>query len=440
MRPGYCWVFRCSAAPCGQAAGKPILNLPIAGLPTTPGQQLQDAVNNPSNARTRIHLARGRYVLDPSKPNGGRLLLQPGMEISGENAYVDCDRDGVWDPLAVCLGSGFTPDQYTLADTETVIDGTGITASAMGNPAVMRIGDGNVVSRVTVLAPRRSLVAGSIDINLPSATGRLAAVVTDTIVTGGQRGIRGNNGAPALSGIASSALIARNIVHDNQPIPGGIFSFGIQIQNNAATGSSWKAVLLNNRVYGNRFGYFIVANGSQMASIDVLSLGNIVRANELGMFIGAGFAPGGAAAGDASGNGNFQFTSTGDRIEDNVTPAGSLANYMNTGGGVVAFASGRDSAVAGSCSNNTSRLQFLGTTFRGNRRVDGARHMTLYGSLSSSIAGMEVGTNNVLSVFMLATNPDATGAAFVLDSSDPDDPTGTNRARILASDVRFEQP
>ncbi len=417
-------------------AGGTDLNLPMAGNPDTPGRQLQDAVSNPANAGARIHLARGRYVLDPSKPNGGRLFLQPGMQISGENAYVDCDHDGVWDSLASCLGSGFTPDQFTLADTETVIDGSGITAGATGNPAVMRIGDGNVVSRVTVLAPRRSTVAGSIDINLPSATGRLNAVVTDSIVAGGQRGIRANNGAPALSGIASSALIARNIVHDNQPVAGGTFSFGIQIQNNAATGSSWKAVLVSNRVYGNRFGYFIVANGSTRASIDVVSLGNVVRENELGMFIGAGFAPSGAPAGDASSDGNFRFISTGDRIEDNVTPAEHLGSFMNQGGGVVAFASGRDSAVAGSCTANSTRLQFLNTTLRGNKRVDSLRHMTLFGSLSSAVAGTDVGTDNVLTLLMLATETDSTGA-FMQDGSDPDDPTGTNRLRILAADVDF---
>ena len=438
-----CWILvilSLPGLPCAFAAGKPVLSLPVAGALATPGQQLQDAVNDAANAGAHIRLARGRYVLDPSRPNGGRLFLQPGMEISGENSYVDCDHDGVWDSLMACLGSGFTPDQFTLADTETLIDGTGITGAAMGNPAVMRIGDGNVVSRVTVLAPRRSVVAGSIDINLPSATGRLAAVITDTIVAGGQRGIRGNNGAPALSGITSSALIARNIVHDNQPTPGGTFSFGIQIQNNAATGSTWKAVLLNNRVYGNRFGYFIVANGSQMASIEILSLGNIVRDNELGMFIGAGFAPGGAPAGDSSSNGSFRFTSTGDRIEDNVTPVGHLVNFMNTGGGVVAFAAGRDSAVAGACSRNTTRLQFLNTTFRGNMRVDNPRHVTLYGSLSSTIAGADVGTDNVLTLLMLATDPGETSGAFVLDDSDPDDPTGTNRARVLVSDVNFERP
>jgi hypothetical protein len=436
------WALALSLAwlPSALAAGKPVLNLPVAGALSTPGQQLQDAVNNPANAGTRIRLARGHYVLDPAKPNGGRLFLYPGTEIVGENAYVDCDHDGVWDSLTHCLGSGFTPDRFTLADSETLIDGTGITGAATGNPAVMRIGDDNVVSRVTVLAPRRSVVAGSIDINLPSASGRLGAIVTDSIVRGGQRGIRGNNGVPARSGITLSAVISRNIVHDNQPVPGGTFSFGIQIQNNAATGSSWQVVLLNNRVYGNRFGYFIVANGSQGAAIDILSLGNLVRDNELGMFIGAGFAPAGAPAGDSSSNGNVRFTSSGDRIEENVTPVGNLASFMNTGGGIVAFAAGRDSAVAGICSRNNIRLQFLNTTFRGNKRVDNLRHMTLYGSLSSAVAGPDTGTDNVLTLLMLATDSDVPAAAYVLDASDPDDPTGTNRARVLASDVHFENP
>jgi hypothetical protein len=423
------------------AADKPAIDLPIAGIPDTPGQQLQNAVNNPANAGVRIQLARGHYLLDPLKPNGGRLYLQPGMDIVGENAYVDCDQDGVWDALITCLGSGFGPDQFTVGDSETLIDGTAITAAATGNPAVMRIGCDNVVSHVTVLAPRRAAVGGGIDINLPSASGGMNAVVSDSIVMGGQRGIRSNNGAPALSGIASSATIERNIIRDSQPVAGGIFSFGIQLQNNAATASSWTLNIRRNRVYRNRFGYFIVANSSQMATNNVLSMGNIIQNNELGMFLGAGFAPGGLPAGDSSNNGSFNFNSNGDRIEDNVTPAAHLGAYMNAGGGVVAFAAARDSAVAGGNSGNTARLQFLHATFRGNARVDSPRHMMLFGSFSSAIAGPVTGVNNVLTLLMRQTrmDADATSDSFLLDDSQPDDATATNRIRIIGSDRAFSQ-
>lgn len=442
MNTRACQLLACTFLGISSAygAGKPVIDLPQFGSPQSPGQQLQAVVNDPANAGSNIRLGRGRYMLDPSGPNGGRLFLQPGMEISGENAYVDCDHDGVWDSLQTCLGSGFTPDQFALADTETVIDGTAIAAAAAGNPAVVRIGDGNVVSRVTVLAPSRNVVAGSIDINLPSIRDRKSAAVTDSIVTGGQRGIRINNGSPAQSGVTTSALIARNIVRHNQPVAGGIFSFGIQVQNNAATGSTLKAVLTGNRVYGNRFGYFIVANGSQGAEIDVLSLGNIVHDNELGMFLGGAFAPIGAPAGDSSSDGSLRFVSTNDRIEDNVSPAGHMAAFMNTGGGVVAFAAARDAPLAGSCSRNTARLQFLKTTFRGNLRVDSTRHMTLFSSLSSATAGADTGMNNELTFLMLGTDADSPEGAFVVDDSDPDESAGTNRARILASDMGFDRP
>ena len=32
------------------------------------------------------------------RPNGGRLVLQSGMALVGQNKYVDRDGDGVWEP------------------------------------------------------------------------------------------------------------------------------------------------------------------------------------------------------------------------------------------------------------------------------------------------------------------------------------------------------
>lgn len=106
------------------AQEKPTLDLPTVGSPLSPGQQLQAAVNDPANAGVHIRLARGTYRLDPSRPSGGRLILQPGMDISGENEYVDCDDDKVWDPIGACSGGSFDPNRFTVGDSETLIDGT----------------------------------------------------------------------------------------------------------------------------------------------------------------------------------------------------------------------------------------------------------------------------------------------------------------------------
>src|SRR5215469_8459139 len=66
-------------------------------------ENLYAEVNNPANVDTVIVLASGNYVLTPAnpsgnpRPNGGRLVLQPGMALIGQNEYVDSDGDGQWD-------------------------------------------------------------------------------------------------------------------------------------------------------------------------------------------------------------------------------------------------------------------------------------------------------------------------------------------------------
>lgn len=68
---------------------------------------------------------------------------------------------------------------------------------------------------------------------------------------------------PAISGIGSTAVIERNIVRDTHPVPGGLFGFGIQVQNSGASDSSWEVTLRNNRIYAARFGLFVVSNNAR---------------------------------------------------------------------------------------------------------------------------------------------------------------------------------
>ena len=425
-----------------QAAEKPIIDLPVAGLSATPGQQLQDAVNDSANVGVRVRLAPGIYQLDPSRPNGGRLVLQPGMEINGANQYVDCDHDGVWDPINACSGGEFDPNSFTINDTATLIDGTLIVTALpapVGSAAVVRVGRDNTISGLTIRAPRRSTVAGCIDVNLTSPISGASAVLRDNVLEGGQRGIRANNGAPAVGGIASSAVIERNVVRDMQPVPGGLFGFGIQIQNSGASDSQWEVTLRNNRIYGNRFGLFIVSNNARRMDTRILSMGNVVHGNALGIWLTGGFSPAGAAVGDLSSENHLTYASNRDRIEDNVTPAQLLPAFMDKGGGMVTLGAGRDSATAGACSRNRVRLQLLNTTFRGNRRVDDPRDMTVIGSLAGATAGSEVGTDNVVELLMRRTDADVLPGAFVLDDSQPDDATGTNQVTLVGSETAFER-
>jgi hypothetical protein len=424
------------------AVEKRTIDLPLAGLPETPGQQLQDVVNDPANIDVHIRLAPGTYQLDPLRPNGGRLVLPSGMEISGSNQYVDCDHDGVWDPIDGCSGGEFDPDSFTVDGSETLIDGTLIVApllAPVGSAAVVRAGRDNTIARVTIRAPRRNAVAGSVDINLTSADSGASAVLRDSILEGGQRGVRCNNGAPAISGIASSAVIERNIVRDMRPVPGGLFGFGIQVQNSGASDSVWEVTLRNNRIYANRFGLFMVSNNARRMETRIHSLGNVIQGNELGIWLTGGFSPAGAAVGDQSSDNQLRFDSIRDRIEENVTPADLVPTFMHRGGGMVVLGAGRDSATAGASSRNRIRLQLLNATFRGNRRVDDPRDMTVIGSLAGATAGSEVGTENVVELLMRRTKSEGLAGAFVMDDSEPDDVTGTNQVTFVGSETAFER-
>jgi hypothetical protein len=419
------------------AKEKRTIDLPAVGSALTPGQQLQAAVNDAANTGVHIRLARGTYSLDPSRPNGGRLILQPGMDLSGENEYVDCDHDKVWDPIGACSGSSFDPDKFTVADSETLIDGTGITSAEpapVGPTGVVRVGRDNVVARVTIRAPRIASVGGSLDVNVTPSVGEMSAVVSDSILEGGQRGVRCNNGAPRVSGIASSATIERNIIRRVSNAPGTLFGFGVQVQNGLTTGNSWNVTMRGNRIYASNIGVFIVGNASSAVDTDVLSMGNLIQRNGVGIVIAAGFNAGGAAN-----DNHFRVNSQDDTIADNVTTAGNpAASFAGLGGGVVALGAARDGPSSFVCSANQLRLQLLQTRFIGNMQGASARHLTVIGSFASASAGPATGTGNQVRLLMRRTTSDGAGGAFVLDDSSPDDPTQTNIVTIIGSDVAFE--
>src|SRR5215831_18638913 len=79
------------------AQGQVVLN--VSNL-----EGLYAALNNPTNTGAIVVLASGTYTLttkdanNQPRLNGGRLVLQSGMALIGQNSYVDFDGDGVWDP------------------------------------------------------------------------------------------------------------------------------------------------------------------------------------------------------------------------------------------------------------------------------------------------------------------------------------------------------
>ena len=340
-------------------------------------EDLYTAVKNPANAGATLVLAPGSYTLtakdasNQPRPNGGRLVLQSGMGLVGQNSYVDFDGDGVWDPRDD-NHDGFQDTDpvrgLIFADpaTETIIDAINLSAGG----AAIRVGLDNRVEKLTVRNTNRLLAA--IDANVVPAIGGIRAEIRDCLLEDGQRGIR--LATPRRDGLDSSAVLERNILRRHL----GFFGFGVQIVHiSPSTNSSWDAIVRNNLVYANRVGLFVAGEGSTNVTSHVLSMRNVYRQNELGLGIHVGrdaFSAGGTEGGNAN---NTHFTSVGDAILDNIGTSGS-----GLSGGVVAIAGFITDARATPSSNDALDLQFLGTHWAGNllgtRRLD----LQLYGSLA----------------------------------------------------------
>src|SRR5262245_24585779 len=105
--------------------------------------ELYAAVNNPANAGAIVVLASGTYALttrdanNQARPNGGKLVLQPGMALVGQNQYVAFDRDGIWDPRDERHDGLADTDPVRgliFADpvSETIIDGVNLSGGGGG--------------------------------------------------------------------------------------------------------------------------------------------------------------------------------------------------------------------------------------------------------------------------------------------------------------------
>src|SRR5215470_5974384 len=186
---------------------------------------LYAAVNNPANAGAIVVLASGTYTLTPrdannqSRPNGGRLVLQSGMALIGQNRYVDFDGDGVWDPRDDNRDG--IPDTdpvrgLIFADPtgETIIDAINLSGNTFAGTIV--IGLDNRVEKLTVRNTKGLLAA--IDVNQAPAIGGIQAEIRDCHLEDGVRGIR--LATPRRADLDSSAVLERNISRRHHSPPG----------------------------------------------------------------------------------------------------------------------------------------------------------------------------------------------------------------------------
>ena len=118
------------------------------------------------------------------------MVLQAGMDLVGQNSYVDLDGDGVWDPR-----DPSTPGAFADPATETIIDAAQLTTTTVIGEEVILIGHKNRVQRLTV---RNYAGTGLISTNIEPAQGGLQAEVVDCIVENSQRGVALGTSAPPL--------------------------------------------------------------------------------------------------------------------------------------------------------------------------------------------------------------------------------------------------
>src|SRR5262249_51138586 len=153
----------------------------------------------------------GVYTLTPNdptlqpRPNGGHLVLQPGMRLVGRNDYVDSDGDRVWDPRDDD-GAGVADTDpgrgliFAAPSTETILDAVDLSDGPGG---AVRLGLDNAVERLTVR--NANGIDACVDVDVLPATGGMQAEVRDCLVEDGRRGIRCTHSG--LSGIDSSAVL-----------------------------------------------------------------------------------------------------------------------------------------------------------------------------------------------------------------------------------------
>jgi hypothetical protein len=401
-------------------------------------EDLYAAVNNPANAGAIVVLASGTYTLtvkdasNQPRPNGGRLVLQSGMALVGQNTYVDFDGDGVWDPRDD-NNDGF-PDTdpvrgLIFADpaSETIIDAinlSGVPGAIPGAiPGAVRVGLDNRVEKLTVRNTNN--INAGIDVNVVPAIGGMRAEIRDCLVEDGRRGIRLLVGQ-RQSGLDSSAVLERNILRRNT----GTAGFGIQIAIQGASNSSSDVIVRNNLLYANRWGLFVGGEGSTNVQSHVLSMRNVYRQNELGLNMDAGrdaFSAGLPSGGNGS---SIHLTSVEDKIFNNS----GTSVVAGLGGGVVAIAGLITDARATPSSNDALDLQFLGTRWAGNFQGTSRQDLRVYGSLAA--AGLP-GTNDTARVLIRQGTSDGAAGAFQFIDSQPGDATNTDTVIIIGSNVAF---
>jgi len=376
---------------------------------------LYEAVNDPGNAGAVVHVRQGLYVLDATVPPFGRLVLQPGMDLVGENQYLFVDgrpapRDAAGE---------------TFADppSETILDGTALVAGPpgpAGTPPIILANADNAVRNLTVRTSATA-VAG-IGVNHSARGTDSVASITECILEagagGGRRGVQIAHDNDDAVGASSTITIARNVIRHHM----GAFGFGVQAVRALTHDDQIVLTMSGNVVYDNAFGLFLPnVLGTRHGSTVAFSSNNEYRDNFVGVVLVGGRD---LAVGQGGTQKNLvTLTSSNDIIVNNV----DLPEFGG-GTGVIAVAALRDGPDPASVSNgNVVSLTLLGTRFLASSGVqngasDGSSRsdVQVFGSIGSYTPYQTAGANNRTQVLMSGLRespvPGEAVQVFALDS------------------------
>ena len=357
-----------------------------ASVPVSDIDALYMAVNNPANAGAQIVLAPGTYMLSTtsggtSRPNGGRLELQPGMSLSG----VAGDRAAVVIDMSQLPNASFN--------------------ASFGKTGGIRVGRGTQAVEWMTLAGNAN-AAAAIETDL--ADGQSTQVIIAHIVSFGSiRGMDIRNLGVAMSGRRVVARIEDSEMFGNNE--------GIRLLNlNGAVGGQIDVTMTGNRVHDNTNGCIIEHNRASGGTIRVRSSGNRYEHNALGCLIGGGLV---AAPGTANSNATI-FEAHGDAFVNNTLAVPSI-DY----GGVLVVGA-ETPGVANSSSNNAVTVSLWGTKVSGNQNVD----FQAYGARSVAIPAGISGTGNQVSIELNGVSKQIDVDAVM---SLPFDASGTNTVTVI---------
>jgi hypothetical protein len=346
--------------------------------------ELYQAVNDPANAGARIELAPLVYVLDPSRPNGGRLELERDMELVGKPG--DASR-AVIDASALPAASYVGPD---------------------GQTGAIRMGYGsNVIEWVTV----RDAAAGIAAIEADLVDGEPSYVrVAHCVITGNRHGIDLRNVGPT----ASYHLLTADIAFNH--ISGNILGVGQGVRVVNQNGAEYARIVVSfvaNMVTGNLTGVFVGNNNTSHSTIEVSTQFDHFDANGIGLGVAAGISTGAGVANDNV----VDFHSHATSFRGNMGPPPPSPAPPPSG----MVAQGGVSALGGHASNNTLTADIWSATFGDNQGYD----VHAWGAWSTDTA--PAGTDNHVTLVFHGTSA---SASLLAEPSVPYDAGGTNTATI----------